>query len=237
MRCNMGKNAKTQSRFKTVYRGYERAAVDEFIAQELLKSDSVSREQKEKICELKSRCDAMECELKSLRSREEKIKDALLTATENADRMTADIKVRYAMELERLKLFRAKWNGAYEELKERYHFSKDALNMESVAVAAQMEIQKFLAQDFSLSKGDGEDEFEKYFKAESERLAPSASGVNELKEKLRAVEDKKQTDRTVAKTEAVGGATVAAESAFSIEDAVSPKESLEDICRYLGLKK
>ena len=105
------------------------------------------------------------------RDREEQIKGALLAAGEQAEKTVLDIKLRYAMELERLKLFRAKWTGAYEEIKKRYNFSKDALNMESVAVSVKLELERFLAQDFSLDRGGSAGEEEEAFKAEAERLS------------------------------------------------------------------
>lgn len=81
-----------------------------------------------------------------------------------------DVKLRYKQELDRLRLFRAKWENAYEQMKERYHFDKDALNVESVAVSVELELKKFLAQDFSLNKCVSDDMMEEHFRREAERL-------------------------------------------------------------------
>ncbi|MCM1394217.1 MAG: hypothetical protein NC179_04905, partial [[Eubacterium] siraeum] len=186
---------------------------------------------------LTDECRRLEEELSELRGREEQIKSAFITATQNADKMTADVKARYSAELERLRLFRAKWTSAYDQLKERYHFDKDALNMESVAVTTQLELQKFLMQDFSLNKGCSTDEMEDYFRSEVERLTNQqineqkvsakqpVSGVTELKEKIKEAETRKKAQ----------SAKEAQSVAFSLEDALNPTESLEDICRSLGL--
>ena len=98
--------------------------------------------------------------------------------------MTADLKFRYAMEMDRLSLFRAKWTGVYQEMKERYGFQEDALNVESVAVSTRLEIERFLSRDFSLAKGDDVSESEETFKSEVERLSQRDSAVSDLKEKL-----------------------------------------------------
>lgn len=228
----MKKTKKFEPRFARTRRGYDIDAVEAFITSEQNRADDALREQKERIAALKAENAKLSCELDSLRAREEQIKTTLVSATEKADKMTLDLKLRYAMELDRLKLFRAKWTQAYEEMKERYHFSKDALNMESVAVSTELEIQKFLSQDFSLTKGDDADKMESDFKGEAARLTPARSGAEELKAKLLEAEEKKnrQQQKQVAYTSAESGGV-----AFSLEDALAPKESLADICRYLGL--
>lgn len=229
------KNQKKAARFALKRRGYDVTAVEDFIIAEQTRADEVQMSQRERITALSSECKNLSDELEVLRSREEQIKSAFITATQNADKLTADVKARYKAELERLRLFRAKWVGAYEQLKDRYHFDKDALNMESVAVSTELELQKFLMQDFSLNKGGGTSEMEDYFRSEVERLTTqqlgaqnggkpasgeaNASAIGELKEKIKEAERKKAQNT----------------AAFSLEDALNPTESLADICKSLGL--
>ncbi len=229
----MKRNRKQTARFAVKHRGYDIAAVENYISSERERADEVQLGQRERIAELTDECKRLSEELSVLRSREEQIKSAFITATENADKMTADIKARYASELERLRLFRAKWVGAYEQLKDRYHFDKDALNMESVAVSTQLDLQKFLMQDFSLNKGGTTTDMEDYFRSEVERLTQQqlslqktekvqpTSAVAELKEKIKDAENRKKAQSSVA---------------FSLEDALNPTESLAEICKSLGLK-
>ena len=159
----MKKRNKPQPRFAVVRRGYAIASVEAHIALEREKADKAGLEQKERIRVLKAQCDRLAEELEVYRDKEEQIKAALIAAGEQAEKTELDIKLRYAMELERLKLFRAKWTGAYEELKERYGFGKDALNMESVAVSVRMELERFLAKDFALDRGGAAPEQEEQF--------------------------------------------------------------------------
>ncbi|MDE5601212.1 MAG: hypothetical protein K2J16_01795 [Clostridia bacterium] len=234
----MKEKKKKTARFALKRKGYDIEAVESFIASEQARTDEVQLSQRERIKSLTDECDRLAAEVEELRGREEQIKAAYIVATRNADKLTADIKAKYAAELERLRLFRAKWVGAYEQLKERYHFDKDALNMESVAVSTQLELQKFLMQDFSLNKGSENDEMEEYFRSEVDRLtaqqlasqkssveygakAPKSS-VNELKEKIKEAESKKSK--------------LQGSAAFSLEEALNPTESLEEICKSLGLK-
>ena len=180
----MKKKNKMQPRFAIVRRGYDVESVEAYISLEREKADRAGLEQKERIRVLKAQCDRLSEELDVYRGREEQIKSALITASEQAEKTVLDVKLRYAMELERLKLFRAKWTGAYEEIKQRYGFAKDTLNMESVAVSVKLELERFLAHDFSLDKGIPAEDTEEAFKEEAERLSEEDEGVRELREKL-----------------------------------------------------
>lgn len=243
----MKKKNKMQPRFALVRRGYDVDSVEAYISLEREKTDRAGLEQKERIRVLKAQCDRLNEELSVYRDREEQIKGALLAAGEQAEKTVLDIKLRYAMELERLKLFRAKWTGAYEEIKKRYNFSKDALNMESVAVSVKLELERFLAQDFSLDRGGSAGEEEEAFKAEAERLSEEDGQVKELKRQLlkaaerKDKEEKLEAARKSAATSATSagaeGGEVQPAAAFSLEEARHPTESLAEICRYLGLGK
>lgn len=237
---------KVQPRFALVRRGYDVASTEAYIAAERDKAERIGLEQKERIRLLKSQVEQLTAELNVYRDKEEQIKSALMSATEQAEKTVLDVKFRYAMELERLKLFRAKWTSAYEEIKERYNFSKDALNMESVALSTKLEIERFLAQDFSLDKGDPVEETESEFRTEADRLGEGESRVRELKEKLEQAAEKKDRENRLAdrKKEKTGFALAKSEqpavqpaAAFSLEEAQHPTESLAEICRYLGLGK
>lgn len=236
---------KVQPRFAVVRRGYDIDSVEAYISLEREKADRAGLEQKERIRVLKAQCERLSEELAVFQGKEEQIKSALITAGEQAEKTTLDIKFRYAMELERLRLFRAKWTGAYEEIKQRYNFSKDALNMESVALSVKLELERFLAQDFSLDRGIDVEETEAEFKEEAKRLGEEDSKVRELKEKLiQAAEKKDREARLVAeKRETKAAERASADddmraqpaAAFSLEEAQHPTESLAEICRYLGL--
>ena len=198
------------ARFALRRRGYDVSEVENYIIETQSKNETALIEQKERIAALKRENEDLTKEVNALKSREEQIKLTLLKATHTAEQLDDDLKNRYEAELKRLRLFRAKWTSAYEEIKERYNFSKDALNMESVAVQIEIELNKFLRQNFSLARGKETDEMEEYFKKEVDRLT-----------KLQAKESSATKD--------------IASDTFSLDEALHPKDSLEDICKSLGL--
>ena len=178
------KKSKKQDMFTVERKGYSQREVEDYILKEIEKNEIIHSEQRARIEELLEEIDGLKKVVDDYKAKEDKIAEALIVASEKADKMTADIKLRYAMELDRLNLFRAKWTGAYNELKERYGFDGDALNMESVAISTKLEIERFLQRDFSLSKGEELSPQEETFRLETERLSSLSNGIEDLKNKL-----------------------------------------------------
>lgn len=174
---------KKNSRFSLVRRGYSVSEVDLFLKSEYERCECTYNEQKERIANLVEEIVNLKRQLKEYVDKESQISSALVTATEKAEKMNGELRLRYTMELDRLNTFRAKWTGVYQELKDRYGFNGDALNVESVAVSTRLEIERILQRDFSLAKGEEMSAAELAFKSEADRLSESA-GVEELKSKL-----------------------------------------------------
>ena len=178
------KKPKQTPMFTVERKGYSQNEVDEFLKSEKEKTEETHRQLRERVDQLLKENEALKEWVDGYKKREDKIAEAIITAEENADKMTAEIKLRYMMELDRLNKFRAKWTGVYDELKERYGFDGDALNVESVVVSTKLEIERFLQRDFSLSKGAKDMSAEESFRLETERLSKISSGVNDLRDKL-----------------------------------------------------
>lgn len=215
---------KKETRFKIERKGYSISEVEKYISDTNAEYEKAGREQRERIAVLSAKIGELDAIIMDYRAREEGISSAFIAANEKAEKLTADVRLRYGMELERLRLFREKWTGVYAELKERYRFDKDALNMESVAVQTKLEIERVLVQEFSLAKGGEESDAEKQFQSESDRLSKSDVAIEELKNKLLSAGKRKaEKDKQSV--------------AFSLEEATHPTESLEELCAYLGLGK
>ena len=213
---------KKTPRFPLARKGYDRDAVESYIALEQAKADEIQLEQRERVNALKQENETLKLQVETLKGREEQIKLALVSATQNADRMSEDVKRRYKQELDRLRLFRAKWLGAYEQMRERYHFDKDALNVESVAVSVEIELKKFLAQDFSLNKCVSEDIMEAHFRQEVERLTNQQLNCQMNVQSEQTAEPKNTDDLRAKLKEAENKRKAKTSAAFSIEDALNP---------------
>ena len=219
----------SNARFEIRRKGYDVSEVENYIVETQSKNETALIEQKERIAALKEENDKLTAEVTALRAQENQIKLTLLKATHTAEQLDSDLKNRYAAELKRLQLFRAKWTSAYEEIRERYNFSKDALNMESVAVQTELELTKYLTQEFSLARGDDVDDMEAYFKQEVDRLTRLQQSMQE------GAESKSKDLKQKLRAKVPDNADLAEEGAFSLDEALHPTESLVDICKSLGI--
>ncbi len=209
----MKKTKKKENMFNTKRKGYDCGQVDDYIAKMTCENAQTVEKQRERIDAMTNEISALKDEIAKYKSLEGQIKSSIISATEKKNEMLADIEFRYGAEMDRLEKFRSKWSSVYNDLKDRYNFSKDALNMESVAVSTRLEIEKILSNDFSVTKKSSG--AEQQFKTESERLSSTNVAVTELKEKLIAAAEKKEE--------------------FSLYEATHPTESLEELCLSLGL--
>lgn len=224
------------TRFPVGRKGYDIDAVESYIALEESKNEETEMALRDRIKQLGEECESLKAQNEELKGREEQIKLCLVTATENANKLTDDVKARYRTELERLRLFRAKWTGAYEQMKDRYHFDKDALNVESVAVSVEIELKKFLMQDFSLNKCASEDEMEAHFRKEVERLTAKQTAMPKVEKDNLSSEDSGLKE-LMQKTREKKGRDEKNSAAFSLDEALHPELSLDENYRALWGEK
>ena len=214
-----------KTKFNIAKKGYDTAQVDGYIFEREKNYEEQLAQQKEKISQLKARFFGLESVVADCKDQENEIKKSIVAANEKANEMTLDLKLQYALEIERLKIFQAKWTNAYEELKERYHFSKDALNMESVVIQTALDLENMLRKDFSLDKRPSGSDAERQFKSEVKRLKSEDEELSRLFEKLVGEIKKVHTPKMDA----------VASDEFSMEKALSAQKPLDEICRSLGI--
>lgn len=203
--------------FRKVLRGYDEKEVNVFLTKLNDNFASVSQEQKERIDELKEQNEKLAEELSVYRKKEKLIERTLTEATRRAEDIESELKTQYALEIERLKIFQAKWTNCYEELKNKYHFDKDVNNMESLVInTKQTLIDKLGRLNIILPHLESEEQMQ--FDRESERITKLQEEqadrlVSELKNQIKELDEE-----------------------FDYKEALTPKKSLEELCREIGLK-
>lgn len=234
------KAKKAEGNFTVVKQGYDRKEVHDYIKSLVERNENLVKENQSRLINIKTENNELKSQLFEFKAREEEIKNSLFAASEKANEMTIELKIQYALEIERLKIFQAKWTNCYEELKERYHFGKDAMNMESLVASTALEIENLLARDFSLPKDNKGSDIEKQFKQEVERLGGGEEELTSLFEKLKSEIKVASKQKSSREQVAAPTAKIASDSKFderfSLNDAMYPKQSLEDICKELGVK-
>lgn len=203
--------------FRKVLRGYDEKEVNVFLTKLNDNFASVSQEQKERIDELKEQNEKLAEELSVYRKKEKLIERTLTEATRRAEDIESELKTQYALEIERLKIFQAKWTNCYEELKNKYHFDKDVNNMESLVInTKQTLIDKLGRLNIILPHLESEEQMQ--FDSESERITKLQEEqadrlVSELKNQIKELDEE-----------------------IDYKEALTPKKSLEELCREIGLK-
>lgn len=175
---------KKEEQFKMCFKGYNKQDVENCING--LNGEIQSMREQVEVCRgVKEENDRLQIENENLKKKENEINQVLSIALEKANAIKTDAKLQYALEIERLKIFQAKWTNAYEKLKEQYNFDKDSLTLEGVITDVSLKLEQALYKDFGINLTPTGDEAERQFKEEVNRLEISQDEINKLVEKLK----------------------------------------------------
>lgn len=104
-------------RFKLSITGYNKKEVDEYIIRiQSLNNESLALAN-QNVSILENELKELKNELRAKDSREQEVTEAIIAATNRAKEMENAWKRRYALEVERIRLFRNKWESFIEEKK------------------------------------------------------------------------------------------------------------------------
>ena len=101
-------------------KGYNREQVEGHLKQLTLQYENTLAEQKDRIFELKGSISMAEKLLEEYKKKESEISSALLAAVNKAKEMEETAEKKYDLEIQRLKLFNAKWQSYFNEIIKRY---------------------------------------------------------------------------------------------------------------------
>lgn len=170
--------------FKTELNGYKKSDVDERLLKDARRIELLEA-QIALVDGLKEENQRLSKEIEKYKENEDEVKNVLAVATKKAFDIKTDIKLQYALETERLKLFKAKWTSAYDDLKKKYSFDTDANLVESTVTDVSLKIEAILNKDFGIRLVDDSTDAEKQLMEEADRLSISQDEINKLVEKLK----------------------------------------------------
>jgi cell division septum initiation protein DivIVA len=170
--------------FKTELNGYKKCEVDERLQKDARRIE-VLEAQVALVDGLKDENQRLASEVEKYKKCEDEVKNVLAVATKKAFDIKTDMKLQYALETERLKIFKAKWTSAYDELKRKYGFDTDAAIVESTVTDVSLKIEAILNKDFGIRLTDDATDAEKQLMEEADRLSISQDEINKLVEKLK----------------------------------------------------
>lgn len=206
-------------------------------------------DQKDRIYDLRNQVKDLEIKLEEYRSRARQINQALMAAVSKAEELESAAKIKYDMEIKSLKLFHTKWLSYYKKIIEKYPIDDELVkvakfnqNMTEALTLMQQEADRENA-----SKKDNADENkaeidDKSLKAQKEvyeaiTVAKKAQDTS-LPERQYEAEKNRLNDDSQKKWNPIDNIKRYYDSknngnSFSMEEALHPMESLEEILKDL----
>ncbi|MDR3263002.1 MAG: DivIVA domain-containing protein [Clostridiales bacterium] len=259
------------SGFSVVKKGYDSKEVDEYITKNNMYLEDKLKEQKLRINELKNQNLKLAVKIKEMKGREDDVKNALIAANEKSKEIMSAVKIKYALEGQRIRLLQAKWTSYFESGMKKYD-NDDYKKCQAHYIKAETEIREILKNDFGIitekALPSANDEILTQYRNETERLFGSG-GEREIYGEIIKNIKKELGGECSAETDAIDGeepdgditdyelpygiksisngyrsapSVAAPEKAepaerrdFTNLASVKPEQSLEELCRELGL--
>lgn len=166
-------------RFKLSLTGYNKKEVDEYIFKiQTLNNESLALAN-QNVNILEEEIKQLKRELKSKESREEEVTEAIIAATNRAKELENAWKQRYALEVERIRLFRNKWESFIEEKKLKLPAKDRCDKVTGQLYAEERELIKMMKESFNLStEANHINPVNAQYLDESKRLIDKLKNVN-----------------------------------------------------------
>lgn len=197
-------------KFDVVKKGYDIAQVNNYLTASVQSDKDALSEKSIRIEELKAENAALLREIEQLKKREKNVNEALMTAIEKAKEMDYSTKIRFALEGERIKLFRDKWLNYCDKNIQDTYLQKKRGEVSGALMDIEEELVEAMSKDMDLQVSRPENEVQAQYMEEAKRIISKAR-------KTAGVKHEESTAAT-----------------FNLNELNNPPE-LEDICKQLGL--
>ena len=212
--------------FKTVRKGYDKKEVDAYIEKMDAEKQASEKALRATVAQLKGELDEKQQKLDDFEKKARRISDALISAVSKADEIEKLAVYKYNQEMEQLKSFHARWVAYYARLMKKYPLSEE--------LDAVKEFNDKVGR--ILGEGAESDDSARRFREEFNRLIKQNGvldddGTEDIPSVAPATFIKVEEERPAPAPDLKN---TVSESGFSFEEALNPKESLEEIMADLG---
>lgn len=157
-------------KFEIVKKGYNTSQVDAYIAKEMQSYKEILAEKNMRISELLHLNNNLNKQLDELKSREDNVNKALITAIEKSHEMELLVKKSYNIELERLRIWRDKWIAYADKCKRDAGFKASKGEVIGVLAAYENQLIDSINSGISLSMDVELNEAEEQYSKEIARM-------------------------------------------------------------------
>ena len=165
--------------FNIVKKGYNKEQVDSYIAKETDSYKQTIADKNMRISELLHLNNNLNKQLDEYKMREDNVNKALITAIEKAQEMEMLVKKSYNIELERLRIWRDKWNSYAEKCKGIVGFNSLKGEVIGVLSVLENELIERIDKGIALNTKAGLNEAEEQYSKEVARIQSKQNKANE----------------------------------------------------------
>ena len=165
--------------FDIVKKGYNKEQVDSYIAKETDSYKQTIADKNMRISELLHLNNNLNKQLDEYKMREDNVNKALITAIEKAQEMEMLVKKGYNIELERLRIWRDKWNSYAEKCKGIVGFNSLKGEVIGVLSVLENELIERIDKGIALNTKAGLNEAEEQYSKEVARIQSKQNKANE----------------------------------------------------------
>lgn len=215
-------------------KGYCKKQVDGYLKSYREDFEKTLKEQKERIDFLKSENEKLSKIIAVYKEKEDCVSEALLSAINKAKEVENAVRIRFAVEGERVKLFQAKWTKYAEKLKNKALPQQESDSLNEYLESVKAQLSEILSENLNISYEKNTSELQSQFMEESARISNiekegkesrTSQSYDGLLNRLKSAVEK-GNDNTEK--------NVLAARSCSMEN-TDKKQSLIDICRELRL--
>lgn len=165
--------------FDIVKKGYNKEQVDSYIAKETDSYKQTIADKNMRISELLHLNNNLNKQLDEYKMREDNVNKALITAIEKSQEMEMLVKKSYNIELERLRIWRDKWNSYAEKCKGIVGFNSLKGEVIGVLSVLENELIERIDKGIALNTKAGLNEAEEQYSKEVARIQSKQNKANE----------------------------------------------------------
>lgn len=220
--------------FSLEKKGYCKKEVETYLKSYKESFEQTLKEQRERIDSLKAENENLSKIIAVYKEKEDCVSEALLSAINKAKEVENAVRIRFAVEGERVKLFQAKWTKYAEKLKNKAVSQQESDSLNDYLESVKAQLSDILSENLNISYEKSVSELQSQFMDESARISRIEKGEKEKTSSQSYEEFLNRLKSAVKKSNDDNEQSVLSARSFTIEN-TDKKQSLIDICRELRL--
>ena len=233
------------SKFNIVKKGYDISEVESYLAKQAISDKQCIQDKSLRIEDLIAEVNCLKGQLSQFKSRESNVNNALITALDKAQEMEYVAKMRYELELERVKIFRNKWMSYCDNIKEKCKITESKGEVIGVLDLLVSDLADSISNGIKFSLNDVDSDVTAQYREEANRILNSVkNGEKAIKNQFEAgaidsscaaIKPRKGKSKEIKEKITTMEDDIIQNTVPSEIDDIINNPDFEDLCKKLGL--